>query len=109
MECAGRAKRRRRFGHGLDTWDKPMTANESKAVSRPLATALQSISDAHHSCFAFEVLQSRGLTLAAAVLPVCPHVFRICVRSDSAAWRAARKLDGFAAALALSSISFRRI
>jgi hypothetical protein len=58
--------------------------------------------DAHYSCFAFEVLQSRNLALVAAVLPVCSHVFRICVRSDCTAWRAARKRDGFAADLALA-------
>jgi len=35
------------------------------------------VSDAHDSDFAFEVLQSGNLTVAATVLPVRANVFRV--------------------------------
>ena len=53
-----------------------------KRCRAALATALQSLSDARHSYFALEVLQSRNLAVAAAVLPICSDLFRICLRSN---------------------------
>jgi len=62
------------------------------------------VSDAHDSDFAFEVLQSGNLTVAATVLPVRADVFRVRTWSDWETRRAQRNGDGNLASASLSAI-----
>src|SRR5467141_2852646 len=63
-------------------WIKRVTSMNPKRRRAALATAPQSLSDARHTYFALEVLSSCNLAVAAAVLPICSDLLRICTRSD---------------------------
>ena len=63
-------------------WTKRVPSMNPKRCRAALATALQSLSDARHTYFALEVLSSCNLAVAAAVLPICSDLLRICTRSD---------------------------
>ena len=48
----------------------------------PEGEGIKQFIDALYSDISFEVLQSSNLAMAAAVLPICSDLFRICTRSD---------------------------